>query len=80
MGTSNPGRPRRVLNLNMGIVATRSRDPELIDVAYKKLMHRLPNDAEQFFNEGMKQIDIVGHLDQARVVVEKFYTLTHQKT
>ncbi len=80
MDTTNSGRPWRVLNLNMGIVATRSHDAQLIDIAYEKLMRRLPADAENFFAEGMQQMDILGYPAHVRAVVEKYYSMTKQKT
>lgn len=69
---TNAMRPWRVLNLNYGIVATRSHDPELMEQAYTSLMKNLPQDARQFFREGMQQMDIVGYPQEVREVVEKY--------
>lgn len=69
---SNPMRPWRILNLNYGIVATRSHNPELIEEAYASLIENLPQDARQFFREGMQQMDIVGYPQEVREVVEKY--------
>ena len=69
---TNPMRPWRILHLNYGIVATRSHDPELIETAYDVLVKHLPQDARQFFREGMQQMDIVGYPQAVRDVVKKY--------
>lgn len=69
---TNMMRPWRILNLNYGIVATRSHQPELIEQAYDSLVKNLPQDARQFFKEGLLQMDIVGYPDEVREVVERY--------
>ncbi|MBT8128724.1 MAG: hypothetical protein KJP10_01950 [Gammaproteobacteria bacterium] len=69
---SNPMRPWRIINLNYGIVATRSYDTELMDEAFAVLVENLPQDARAFFREGMQQMDIVGYPDEVREVVERY--------
>ena len=69
---SNPMRPWRIINLNYGIVATRSHDPVLMDQAFAQLAENLPQDARAFFREGMQQMDIVGYPDEVRKVVERY--------
>jgi hypothetical protein len=69
---TNMMRPWRILNLNYGIIATRSHQPELIEQAYDTLVKHLPQDARQFFKEGMQQMDIMGYPDEVRQVVERY--------
>lgn len=69
---TNEMRPWRILNLNYGIVATRSHQPELIEQAYDALVKNLPQDAREFFKEGLHQMDVVGYPDEVRVVVERY--------
>jgi len=69
---TNMMRPWRILNLNYGIVATRSHQPELIEQAYDALVKNLPQDAREFFKEGLQQMDIVGYPDEVRAVVERY--------
>ena len=69
---SNPMRPWRIINLNYGIVATRSHDPVLMDQAFAQLVENLPQDARAFFREGMQQMDIVGYPAEVREVVERY--------
>ncbi len=72
---TNMMRPWRVLNLNYGIVATRSHQPAQIEQAYDALVKNLPQDARQFFKEGMQQMDIIGYPDEVREVVERYNKL-----
>ncbi|HHO58883.1 MAG TPA: hypothetical protein ENJ64_01475 [Thiotrichales bacterium] len=72
MEQTNLMRPWRILNLNYGIVATRSHDPALIEKAYDSLVKNLPQDARGFFREGMAQMDIIGYPQAVREVVERY--------
>jgi len=72
---SNPVRPWRVLNLNWGIVATRSHNAELMLHVFDQLIKNIPVDAKSFFQEGMQQMDIVGYPDHVREVMEKYSKL-----
>lgn len=72
MEQTNLMRPWRILNLNYGIVATRSHQPEVIELAYDALVKNLPQDAREFFKEGLQQMDIVGYPDEVREVVERY--------
>jgi len=69
---TNPMRPWRILNLNYGIVATRSHEPDLIETAYDALVENLPQDARGFFREGMTQMDVIGYPQEVRDVVERY--------
>ncbi len=53
---SNPSRPWRVLNLNTGIAATRSLDPQLMAQSFDKLAHYLPLDLPGFLVDGKRQM------------------------
>ena len=64
--------PWRILNLNYGIVATRSHNPELIEQAYDSLAKNLPQDARQFFKEGLQQMEVIAYPDEVREVVERY--------
>jgi hypothetical protein len=48
-------RPWRVINLNAGIAATRSLDPELMERTFEKMGRRLPYDMSGFLADGMRQ-------------------------
>jgi hypothetical protein len=68
----NPGRPWRVLNFNRAIVATRSHDQEVIQQAYADLLENLPDEARQFFSEGMKQMDSVDYPQHVRDIMQQY--------
>ena len=69
----NPGRPWRLLNLNRGIMATRSQNPDLMTQAFDALVRNLPEDAPEFFDQGMKQMDAVGYPAPVREVMERYH-------
>jgi len=69
---NNAMRPWRVLNLNWGIVATRTHNIELMEQVFDQLINNIPDDVQQFFNEGMQQMDIVGYPKPVRNVMEKY--------
>jgi len=77
---SNPGRPWRVLNLNHGIVATRTHDPKRMEAVFEKLLYRLPDDAGEFFREGIEQMDRIGYPQHVRTVMQKYFDLTNKPT
>ncbi|MEA1890990.1 MAG: hypothetical protein U9N50_14585 [Pseudomonadota bacterium] len=53
---SNEWRPWRIINLNSGIAATRSLDPELMESTFEKLGRRLPYDMPGFVADGKRQM------------------------
>ena len=69
----NPGRPWRVININRGIIATRSQDPEIMDAAFQTLIKNLPQDAPGFFAEGMSEMERVGYPEHVREVMTRYY-------
>jgi hypothetical protein len=72
LDNTNPGRPWRILNINRGIVATRSHNTELIRDAYETLIKNLPQDAAGFFTQGLSEMDRVGYPDHVREVVQEY--------
>ena len=77
---SEPGRPWRILNLNHGIIATRTHNIDIMNSVFEQLLQRFPDDAANFFADGMKQIDIIGYPDHVKHVMEQFYQLTNKPT
>lgn len=72
LDNANPMRPWKVLNINWGIVATRSHDPAVMRRVFDQLIKNVPEDARAFFAEGMKQMDIVGYPEQVREVMAEY--------
>lgn len=70
---SDPGRPWRILNLNRGIVATRTHDPELMENTFNTLVEYLPQDMPSFFAEGMGQMEALNYPVSVRQVMERYY-------
>jgi hypothetical protein len=69
----NPGRPWRVLLLNQSIIATRSHNTALMEQAFAQLTSKLPEDAGQFFSEGMQQMDALDYPDPVRKVMARYH-------
>lgn len=72
---TNPMRPWRILNLNWGIVATRSHNVDVMERVFEQLMKNIPADVKSFFQEGMQQMDVVGYPDHVREVMGKYNRL-----
>ncbi len=70
-----PSRPWRMLILNQARIATRSHQPALMEKAFRILTEALPEDAANFFREGMEQIDALEYPPQVREVMEEYYQL-----
>ncbi len=77
---SDPHRPWRLLNVNYGIIATRSLDPAIMEQAYENIIQRFPEDAAEFFREGMEQMQIIDYPDHVCAVMEKYYHATNNPT
>ena len=73
LDNSNPGRPWRILNINHSIIATRTNNPQTMEAAFELLIENLPDDAPDFFREGMGQMDIVGYPARVREVMQRYY-------
>ncbi|MEJ2608936.1 MAG: hypothetical protein P8179_02365 [Candidatus Thiodiazotropha sp.] len=67
--------PWRILLINHAIIATRTYQPALIEQAYETLTLHFPEEAPDFFREGMAQMDALNYPQQVREVVEKYYNL-----
>ncbi|MEW8469178.1 MAG: hypothetical protein AB2637_11635 [Candidatus Thiodiazotropha sp.] len=75
---SDRAHPWSILLMNQAIIATRSHQPELIDQAYNRLCRLLPDQAPDFFREGLEQMDALNYPQKVREVVEKYYNLWSQ--
>lgn len=73
MEVANPARPWRVLLLNRAIVATRSHQPGLMEDAFSAVVEHLPEDAPDFFREGMGQIEALDYPPQVREVMQRYF-------
>lgn len=71
----DPSRPWRLLLLNRAIIATRSRQPTLMEPVFDSLVELLPEDAQEFFSEGMEQMDIIDYPQAVRDIMSRYYLL-----
>jgi hypothetical protein len=65
-------RPWRVINLNAGIAATRSLDPDLMERTFDKLGRRLPYDMPGFLSDGMRQTAFQNVPDAVKDVMRRY--------
>lgn len=73
MEKTNPGRPWRILLLNRAIVATRTHQPDTMEEAFQSLEKYLPEDAAQFFAQGMEQMDLLNYPASVRKIMDRYY-------
>jgi len=71
---NDPRHPWRLLLLNRAIVATRSHNPELMEPAFDAIVEYLPQEAPQFFTEGMEQMAIIDYPAQVREIVQRYFS------
>lgn len=57
---SEYGRPWRILNMNHGIIITRTHNTGIMNAVFEQLVTRLPDDAANFFVDAMKQMAVIG--------------------
>ena len=69
---SNPLRPWRIINLNSGIAATRSLDPELMESTFENLGRRLPYDMPGFLADGKRQMAVQNVPEAVSAVMNRF--------
>lgn len=72
LDNADPMRPWRILNLNWGIVATRSHNTELMQQVFDQLIKNVPADAPQFFREGMQQMNIIDYPQNVKDVMQSY--------
>lgn len=75
---ANSGRPWRILNLNRAIVATRAHNTALMEQVFDDVVRYLPDDAPQFFREGMQQMEALDYPLDVRAVMHRYYTAWSQ--
>jgi hypothetical protein len=71
--SDDPMHPWRLLIINRAIVATRTLQPEMMEPAFNSVVELLPEDAPRFFEEGMRQLDIVGYPEQVRTLMSRYH-------
>lgn len=73
---SNMHRPWRILNINRGIVATRTNDPQTMRGVFSDLIKALPMDAPGFFKEGMSEMIRLDYPEHVREVMQEYFDQT----
>jgi hypothetical protein len=76
---SDAWRPWRVINLNSGIAATRSLDPELMESTFEKLGRRLPYDMAGFIADGKRQMMVQNVPEAVSAVMNRYAEIWSSK-
>jgi len=66
------GTPWHVLNMNFGIIATRTHTPELMESAYETLTYNYPEEAPAFFRKAMSEMERLNYPQHVRTIVERY--------
>ena len=69
----NQMRPWRLLHINRGIVATRTYDVDIMKKAFDELLIYLPDEAPEFFIEGMREMDALDYPTHVRELMEFYH-------
>lgn len=67
-------RPWRLLHINRCIVATRTHDVDLMKKVFDEMIHYLPQEAANFFNEGIQEMDSLNYPPNVRKLIEKYHS------
>ena len=65
--------PWQLLLLNRAIVATRSLSPQLMENAFSDVVEHMPDQAPDFFREGMEQVKLREYPAKVSEVIERYY-------
>lgn len=71
--TSEAGRAWQTLVINRALAATRSRQPELMRIAFDALADQLPSAAPDFFREAMAQVQAAEYPAQVKDMLRRYY-------
>jgi len=70
---NHPDRPWRMLVLNRAFIATRTLQPSLMEPVFDSVVELLPEDAAQFFEEGMEQMEMNGYPEPVRNLMTRYF-------
>lgn len=77
---SNPMRPWRVMNLNWGIIATRSHDTALMRRTFDRMAGHIPADMPAFFREGMGEMARVAYPAAVKELLQAYHDQWNHST
>lgn len=77
---SNPMRPWRVMNLNWGIIATRSQDAALMRRTFDQMAEHIPADMLTFFREGLGEMERMGYPAGVLAVMQAYHDQWSHRT
>lgn len=76
LDNTNSARPWRVLNINRGIVATRTHDLDVMHTVFPEMIQAIPMDAPEFFEQGMLEMVKLNYPPPVRKIMQEYYERT----
>lgn len=73
LDNTDPSRPWLALNMNRGIVATRTHDIELMRAVFDDVIKAIPLEAPTFFKEGMSEMERLDYPKSVREVMQEYF-------
>jgi hypothetical protein len=70
---SEDQKPWRILNINHGIIAARTYDPNIMEPAFEQLVMNIPNDASSFFEKGVSQMESLDYPAHIKAIMNRYY-------
>lgn len=63
----------RLLNINRGIIATRTHDINIMEPVFEQLVKNIPDYAPVFFEKGVREVEALDYPENIRMVMDRFY-------
>jgi len=63
----------RLLNINRGIIATRTHDIKIMEPVFEQLIKNIPDYAPVFFEKGVREVEALDYPENIRLVMDRYY-------
>ncbi|MFV2056513.1 MAG: hypothetical protein ACC707_08585 [Thiohalomonadales bacterium] len=70
----------KILNINRGIIATRTHDASIMEPVFEQLVHNIPEYAPIFFEKGIREVDTPNYPADTQSMMIRFYQKFHSHT
>ena len=63
----------RILNINRGIIATRTHDASIMEPVFEQLVKNIPDYAPVFFEKGVREVEALDYPEHIRLMMDRYY-------
>jgi len=70
----------KILNINRGIIATRTHDASIMEPVFEQLVQNIPEYAPIFFEKGIREVDALNYPADTQSMMIRFYQKFHGHT